>query len=189
MSPLLTISQKVVAPRLNGALVAPFHSSISKPKVGAASLLKPDRRTQTGATFGVHLDIPAWFGLWDDQKLDLLPAAAGAVEADAPILLSVSRQHQITLWQAFRQAVPLDNYQAPTRTELFPCPAPRCPYPPQPCRDFHYSHPFGRPKIGSPSSGSLAPRPNIVFSDEVNSASAKYSSSQAARLKVVRAYR
>jgi hypothetical protein len=141
------------------------------------------------AAFSVRLEIPARFGFRNDQKLDLLPAAAGAVEADAPILFAFSREHEITLWQAFRQAVALDNHQAPARAELFPRSAPRCPYPMQPRWNPHCLHPFGGPRMGSPSRGSLAPRPNMGFAAEVNSSSAKYSSSQAARLKVVRAYR
>src|SRR5258706_14607030 len=102
-----------------------------------AAGLKPDRWAQAGAAFSVRLEVPARFGFRNDQKLDLLPAAAGAVETDAPILFAIPREHEITLWQAIRQAVALDDYQAPTRAELFPCLGPLCPKPLQPRSDFH----------------------------------------------------
>lgn len=82
----------------------------------SAAGLKPDRGAQAGAAFSVRPEVPARFGFRNDKKLDLLPAATGAIEADAPILFAFPREHEIALWQAFRQAVALDNHQAPART-------------------------------------------------------------------------
>ncbi len=116
------------------------------------ALLKPYRRREARTTLVVDAQIPARLRLGDDQELDGSPATAGAAHSDAPVLVTISREHKITPRQTGRQAIAFHDAQMTTARNPRPIPA-------EPTRQAHDDVPLrGGRKAGRPRSGSSAPR-------------------------------
>lgn len=148
--------------------------------MGSAAGLKPHRRLQSWTPRGVGLQVPSGPRFSDEKKLDGLSAPARTPHSHAPVFVALARENQITPRQSRREAIAFDDLQAAPR----PVAIEDASKPPR----YHRAAFFRRrPKIGNPRSGSWSPRANTGLGAEANVDSAKKSSSQAAKLNMVRA--
>lgn len=147
----------VCACRYLDLLITPLNSAAPYPEMRSTPLSPPHGRVQRGSASFVHLNAPPRIGSGQDHQFDRGAAPARAPHSHAPVLSVVSRKHQIAMGQGRRQRPALDHLQPAGRTVVVPEPA-------QPSYDLHASATVGFWKISNPSSGSVAPRPNILLS-------------------------
>lgn len=160
---------------------APVDTAVAKPEVGAAALLQPDRWRERWPTLGIDGNIPTRLRLRHDEELDHKAASARTAHSHAPVFAVVTREDKISPGHTKRQAVALDDTQPQTWAD------PRPGVAPQPLDLRRDRHRAGTLSVGKPSSGSASPFAKMRFGAPVKTSSAKYSSSQAARLNCVRA--
>ena len=110
-----------------------------------------------------------------------MAASARTAHSHAPVFTVVAREDKIAPRHTRRQAIAFNDVQPPMRAKPRPDVAP-------PQRNLRRDrHRAGALSIGKPSSGSASPRARRRFGTRMKTSSAKYSSSQAARLNCVRA--
>lgn len=160
-----------------------MHAATANPKVRLATFLNPHGRGEIRVSLSIKTQSPSRLGLGYHQEFDGSAAPTRTAHADAPVLVPISREHEVTARQTIRKAVAFDDLKAATRRHT-------CPDVAQPASDAHAAAAvlFSlTPKAGSPRSGSLAPRPSVGLAATWKVFSAVNSSSHAAKLKVLRA--
>ena len=160
--------------------ITPSDTAMMNPEVRAATRLPPYGGRQRRSTLDVDLKVPSRSCFSNDEQFDDVSAAAWTAHADAPILAIITRENEVSPRHLRRQAIAGDDPKHPARCDTRPSLAP-------PARDCSANaQVFGAFNEGRPSSGSESPRASMELGTAGKSSSATYSSSHAARLKLVR---